>query len=141
MVTTQPPPVWLPRSGVGGSPDAPASSHPRRWSGKTAFLRWSVGTRSKGLSSYDLCQWLTSQGCQAEAYLLLSAGHQPDSDVRKLATAAWRGPKKLILWEQFFEAVEAQLKHPLISCLIPNLKDYYQPSTDYLEGIKEELST
>ncbi len=37
--------VWLPRSSVGASADAPASSrHTGRWSGRTAFPRRSVGT-------------------------------------------------------------------------------------------------
>lgn len=56
MVRHMPFSLLLPRSGVEASPDAPASRirNTGRWSGWTAFPRWSVGTRSgqDGLSTH-----------------------------------------------------------------------------------------
>ncbi|MBV5347507.1 hypothetical protein JZU46_04745 [bacterium] len=81
-----------------------------------------------------LCQWFTENDRTADAYLLLSAGHQPDWQVRMLAKEEWRGPKKLILWEKFFETIETYVPNSLMSRLIPNLNQYYQPDGGYLQG-------
>ncbi len=95
-----------------------------------------AGISEKESLYVELCNWLIAQGCAAEAYLLLSAGHQPDNEVRMLATKEWKGPRKLILWEKFFETVESNLTNSLITRLIPNLHRYYKPDEDYLAGNK-----
>lgn len=83
---------------------------------------------------FDLCTWLRERGINAKAYLLLSAGHQPDSDVSVLVGPQWKQAPMLILWEQFFKAVEKQVQDPLLSRLFPNLHQYYEPEADYLRG-------
>lgn len=100
-----------------------------------------IETKTSGARIYEkeslyvgLCNWLTAHGCVAEPFLLLSAGNQPAKDVRMLAREEWKGPRKLILWEKFFQTVEDQLATSLISRLIPNLSRYYLPDTDYLGG-------
>jgi hypothetical protein len=80
-----------------------------------------AGLSEKESLYIELCNWLIGQGCAAEAYLLLSAGHQPDKEVSILATKEWKGPRKLIFWEKFFETVESQLPNSLITRLIPKL--------------------
>jgi hypothetical protein len=83
---------------------------------------------------FDLCEWLIGQGISAKPYILLSAGHQPDSDVCGLCDAQWKQVPTLILWEQFFKAIEQQVRDPLVSRLIPNLKRYYEPEEEYLRS-------
>ena len=83
---------------------------------------------------FDLCEWLIGQGISAKAYILLSAGHQPDSDVSGLTDTRWKEPPTLILWEQFFKSIEQQVRDPLLSRLIPNLKQYYEPEEGYLRS-------
>lgn len=83
---------------------------------------------------FDLCEWFTERGINAKAYLLISAGHQPDSDVRGLASSRWKQSPSLILWEQFFKAIEKQVQNSLLSHLLPNLRQYYEPEEGYLSG-------
>lgn len=82
---------------------------------------------------FDLCRFIGS-GIRAKAYILLSAGHQPDSDVTGLAGADWKEMPGLILWEQFFKAVEQQVRDSMLSRFIPNLKQYYDDEEQYLRG-------
>lgn len=108
------------------------------WDGcLTVIETKTVGARitQKDQLYFDLCSWFAKRGINAKAYLLLSAGHEPDSDVRSLAGAQWRQAPKLILWEQFFKAVEKQVRDSLLSRLVPNLRQYYEPEADYLSGL------
>jgi len=83
---------------------------------------------------FDLCEWLIERGINSKAYLLLSAGHQPDTDVHSLVGTEWKQVPSLILWEQFFKAIEKQVRNPLFSRLFPNLHQYYEPEEGYLSG-------
>lgn len=83
---------------------------------------------------FDLCEWLIERGINSKAYLLLSAGHQPDSDVRGLVGTEWKQAPRLILWEQFFKAIEKQVRNSLLSRLFPNLHQYYEREEGYLSG-------
>lgn len=82
----------------------------------------------------ELRDWLREKKLKAEAYLLLSAGHEKNNEIQKLSKEEWKVPKKIILWESFFEAIEEQVEKSLISGLIPGLSDYYSDKS-YLKGI------
>jgi hypothetical protein len=80
---------------------------------------------------FKLAEWLIGQGINAKTYILLSAGHESNSQVTWLASTEWKTPT-LILWEQFFKAIEQQVNEPLISRIIPNLKQFYDNEEEYM---------
>ena len=94
-----------------------------------------AGIAPKEQLYFELCEEFTkSRRINANTYLLLSAGHENAAQVRGLATSVWKRPPRLILWEQFFKAVERQVKNSLLSRLFPNLSQYYELEESYLSG-------
>jgi hypothetical protein len=107
------------------------------WNKKVYFAETkTIGAKleDKDMLYLALANWLVTHGCQSEALLLISAGHENAREVRQLASSTWHGPKRIILWEKFFEAVVQQVDHSLIRTLIPDIEQYYTPENRFMSG-------